>query len=387
MKKLLDLVNKDKKLVIGLMSGTSIDGIDCALVLIEDVGLNSKVTLKGFKNYAIDLDTKNEILECCSIETSNVEKICKLNFKVGNILADAVIQLCKDMKISLWDIDLIGSHGQTIYHIPQNSTLQIGEAAVISEKTGIPVVSDFRVGDVAAGGHGAPLVPYTEFILYRHEEKTRMLQNIGGIGNVTLLPKGSVIDEIKAFDTGPGNMIIDYLIYELTGGAMKYDTDGRIAAKGSVDKLLLSELMKHPYMEYKPPKSTGRETFGRDYSKALLSNCLARGMTMEDIVATATAFTVESIIYHYETYIYPYYHVDEIIVGGGGSYNNTIMKMLREKCKGISVFTQEDMGLSSDAKEAIAFAILANEAVHGNNNNIPGVTGARNPVVMGKFNI
>ena len=385
MKKLLNLLNKEKKLVVGLMSGTSIDGIDCALVSIEGYGVDTKITLLEFENFSFDLQTKKDILSCCSLENSNVEKICKLNFQLGHAFADAVIKLCTEKGIPLDYIDLVGSHGQTIYHLPQNSTLQIGEPAVIAEKTGIPVVADFRVRDVAAGGHGAPLVPYTEYLLYRSEDKTRVLQNIGGIGNCTLIPKDGGLQDVIAFDTGPGNMIMDDIMYQLTNGEMCYDKNGDLAAAGRIDKELLAELMGHPYMQIHPPKTTGREMFGKNYSKELLERCMTRGMKQEDIVATVTAFTAESIAYHLETYIYPLHKVDELIIGGGGSYNKTLIKILKDRCKDVSVKIQEEIGYSSDAKEAIAFAILANEALHGNTNNVPSVTGARESVIMGKF--
>lgn len=385
MEKLIKLYNKEKKLVIGLMSGTSLDGIDCALVEIEGFGENTKIRPICFENLPIPEDIRIEILECCSIDKSNVEKICKLNFGLGELFTDAVISLCDKNDIKLSDIDLIGSHGQTIYHIPQNSTLQIGEMAVIAERTNIPVVADFRVRDVAAGGHGAPLVPYTEYLLYRSKDKTRILQNIGGIGNATVLPRNASLEEVFAFDTGPGNMIIDGVVYELTKGKLKYDNGGDMASKGTVQKELLNELMDHPYMKALPPKTTGRELFGAEYIKTLLEKWSSLNLSIEDIVATVTAFTIESIAYHYENFVFNKFSVDEVIIGGGGSYNNTLINMLQDRLPMVSVKTQEELGYSSDAKEAIAFALLANETIHGRPNNVPTVTGAKHPVVMGKI--
>ncbi|WP_315121679.1 anhydro-N-acetylmuramic acid kinase AnmK [uncultured Clostridium sp.] len=387
MEKLIKLYNKDKKLVVGLMSGTSLDGIDCALVQIEGNGINTKIKPMYFDNLPMPDDIRREILECCSIGSSNVEKICRLNFKLGELFAHAVISICNKNKIQLSHIDLIGSHGQTIYHIPQNSTLQIGELSVIAERTNIPVVGDFRVRDIAAGGHGAPLVPYTEYLLYRSEDKTRILQNIGGIGNATILPKNCTLEEVLAFDTGPGNMIIDRVVFHLTNGEKNFDKDGTIAGKGKVHKKLLGEMMDHPYIKTIPPKTTGREVFGVDYTKKLLAKCSSMNLCKEDIVATVAAFTVESIAYHYEKYVSNKYDVDEVIIGGGGSYNNTLISMLEQRLPMVSINTQEAFGYSSDAKEAIAFAILANEAIHGNSNNVPSVTGAKHPVVMGKITV
>lgn len=384
MKRLLNLMNKNKKIVAGLMSGTSVDGIDCAIVEIEGNGLDTKVNLIKYHNHEIPDDLREEILLACSKEYSNVELICRLNFRFGEEFAKAVLETCKLSGIQVSSIDLIGSHGQTIYHIPQDSTLQIGEPSVIAERTGAVTVSDFRVRDVAVGGHGAPLVPYTEYLLYRNKEKTIALQNIGGIGNVTVIPKDSTIDEVYAFDTGPGNMIIDAIISEVTGGRLKYDYNGEIASKGVINQELINELMNHPYMLKTPPKTTGREDFGVDFSKDIYRRYKKKGLRDEDIIASVTFFTAYSIVYSYKKWIIPKHSIDEVIIGGGGSKNLYLINRIREELK-IPVKTNEDIGLSSEAKEAIAFAILANEAVHGNASNLPRVTGASKSVVLGKI--
>lgn len=384
MKRLLNLMNKNKKIVAGLMSGTSVDGIDCAIVEIEGNGLDTKVNLIKYHNHEIPDDLREEILLACSKEYSNVELICRLNFRLGEEFAKAVLETCKLSGIQVSSIDLIGSHGQTIYHIPQDSTLQIGESSVIAERTGAVTVSDFRVRDVAVGGHGAPLVPYTEYLLYRNKEKTIALQNIGGIGNVTVIPKDSTIDEVYAFDTGPGNMIIDAIISEVTGGRLKYDYNGEIASKGVINQELINELMNHPYMLKTPPKTTGREDFGVDFSKDIYRRYKKKGLRDEDIIASVTFFTAYSIVYSYKKWIIPKHSIDEVIIGGGGSKNLYLINRIREELK-IPVKTNEDIGLSSEAKEAIAFAILANEAVHGNASNLPRVTGASKSVVLGKI--
>jgi anhydro-N-acetylmuramic acid kinase len=372
-------------MVVGLMSGTSIDGIDCALVEIKGNGLDTKVNLIEFHNHSISLELKRDILKACSINQSSVDLICRLNFKIGEEFANAVLETCKLAGVSSNDIDLIGSHGQTIYHIPKNSTLQIGEPSVIAEKTGIITVADFRVRDVAAGGHGAPLVPYTEYLLYRNSYKTIALQNIGGIGNVTIIPKKCDINEVYAFDTGPGNMMIDSIVEEITGGKMRFDNEGMLASKGNIHHELLNELMNHPFIRKKPPKTTGREEFGIEYSKKILDKYLKLNVSEMDILTTLTYFTAISISENYKNFILPKHIIDEMIISGGGSYNKTLIQMIKEELKGIKVMTQEDIGLSSDAKEAVAFAILANEAIYGNTNNLPSVTGANRPVVMGKI--
>lgn len=385
MERLIRLLNKKKKLVIGLMSGTSIDGIDCALVEIEGDGLNTKIKLIEFYNYPIDIELKEEILKACSISQSSVDLICRLNFKVGEELAKAAIKTCQLAGVALKEIDLIGSHGQTIYHIPKNSTLQIGEQSVIAEGTGIVTVADFRVRDVSAGGHGAPLVPYTEYLLYRKPDMNLALQNIGGIGNITILPKACNIHEVIAFDTGPGNMMIDVIVDEITEGKMKYDEDGRLAHKGKINHELINELRGHPFVHKNPPKTTGREDFGTMYSRKILKKYRKLGVSDTDILRTVTYFTALSIGENFRSFILPKYTIDKMIIGGGGSYNKTLIDMIKRELKGIEVVTQEELGLSSDAKEAIAFAILANETIHGNSNNIPSVTGAKRPVVMGKI--
>jgi anhydro-N-acetylmuramic acid kinase len=385
MKRLLKIYNKNKKLIIGLMSGTSVDAVDAALVEIRGKGLNTKVNLVEFYKEPIPKKIKEDILKACSIEESSVELICKLNFEVGEVFAKAVLEICKSAGVSPEEIDLIGSHGQTIYHIPQNSTLQIGEPSVIAEKTGVITVADFRVRDVAAGGHGAPLVPYTEYLLYRNPNKTIALQNIGGIGNVTVIPRNGTINDVYAFDTGPGNMIIDAIVNEMTGGELEYDDEGKMAAKGQINEEMLKELLNHPYLKKEPPKTTGREEFGIEFSRQILKSYRDKGLKDVDILATVTYFTAKTISDSYKKWIMPKRDVDQVIISGGGSYNKTLLNMIKEELKGIEVIIQEDLGYSSDAKEAIAFAILANETIYGNPNNLPRVTGASKPVVMGKI--
>ncbi|ABR50264.1 protein of unknown function UPF0075 [Alkaliphilus metalliredigens QYMF] len=385
MRHIVKLLEKNKKNVIGLMSGTSIDGIDCALVEIEGHGLETKIKYKGFYNLKIQPQVKKRILRCCSIEESNVEQICQLNFEIGKLFGEAVLGLMKKLNMRLEEIDLIGSHGQTIYHVPQSSTLQIGEPSVIAEITGKPVIADFRVRDVAAGGHGAPLVAYPEYLLYRSDTKTRVFQNIGGIGNATVIPRRAKLEDVQAFDTGPGNMIIDQVVNVFTNGKLQYDQGGEIASKGKICQEVLNELMDHSYIKLLPPKTTGRESFGVNFTRNLLKRCKQLELSFEDTVSTVTAFTAKSIAYHYENLITLKQPIDEVIIAGGGSYNHTLINMIKESLRGVDVKIQEDIGYSSDAKEAIAFAILANEALHGNGNNIPSVTGAKKSVVMGKL--
>jgi len=355
-------------------------------VKIEGSGTDTKVELLHFINESLSEDIKEEIKNCCSINKSNVEAICSLNFKLGYLFSDTVKKLCKEAHFSYDKLDFIGSHGQTIYHIPREydnlvkSTLQIGEPSVIAYETGVTVVSNFRTMDIAAGGQGAPLVPYTEYLLYR-SNKNRLLQNIGGIGNVTVIPANCSIDDIFAFDTGPGNMIIDEVVKVLK--KVPYDKDGAFAKAGTINKELLKELLDIPYINMEPPKTTGRELFGKQFVDELLKKWSF--LKEVDIIATVTAFTAHSIAENYKRFIFPSYHIDEVIVGGGGSYNNTLIDMLRELLPNCKVLIQEDLGYSSDAKEAIAFAVLANETLSGLSGNVIGATGAKERVMLGNI--
>ncbi|MEH2989815.1 anhydro-N-acetylmuramic acid kinase AnmK [Bacillus paranthracis] len=373
--------------IAGVMSGTSLDGIDVALVRIEGSGVDSKVKLIHFTTVPFCNDIKSEIQQALSIENSNVQLICSLNFKLGLCFANAVKEVCKEANFSLEQLDLIGSHGQTIYHQPKPegnmiaSTLQIGEPAVIAYDTNTTVISNFRTMDMAAGGQGAPLVPYSEVILYRDPSKNRLLQNIGGIGNVTVIPSQKSDQNVIAFDTGPGNMIIDEVCQRLF--QLPYDQNGEIAEQGEVVDEILTYCMNHPFLKMNPPKSTGREQFGEEFVSQLLKRY--EKYSKENILTTVTMFTASSIVYHYKEFILPYYEIAEVILGGGGSYNDTLVEMIRyglkdEKC---TIFIQEDIGYSSEAKEAIAFATLANETYHRNPSNVPSATGAKKSVVLG----
>ncbi len=373
--------------IAGVMSGTSLDGIDVALVRIEGSGVDSKVKLIHFTTVPFRNDIKSEIQQALSIENSNVQLICSLNFKLGLCFANAVKEVCKEANFSLEQLDLIGSHGQTIYHQPKPegnmiaSTLQIGEPAVIEYDTNTTVISNFRTMDMAAGGQGAPLVPYSEVILYRDPSKNRLLQNIGGISNVTVIPNQQSDQNVIAFDTGPGNMIIDEVCQRLF--QLPYDQNGEIAKQGRVVDEILTYCISHPFLKMNPPKSTGREQFGEKFASELLKRFEKH--SKENILTTVTMFTANSIVHHYKKFILPYYEIDEVILGGGGSYNSTLVEMLRNglKDENCAIFIQEDIGYSSEAKEAIAFAILANETYHRNPSNVPSATGAKKSVVLG----
>lgn len=392
MKQLRSLIEQPEKLVIGLMSGTSADGMDAALVRITGHGLETKVKQLGFVSLPFTGEVRARILALAEGETGGSHELCLMSFLLGRLSAEACQAVCAQAGIAPEQIDLIGSHGQTLWHIPRpepylgyslTATCQIGEASVINEAFGCPVVSDFRVRDIAAGGQGAPLVPYTEYLLYRSQTETVALQNIGGIGNITLLPCGGTLRDTYAFDTGPGNMVMDAVISRLTNGEKTFDAGGAWAGRGRVNPALLAWMLQDDYITLAPPKTTGRERYGAPYVTRLWEEAQRLRVSPEDRLATVTRFTVECIARGIAQFCTP--KPDRLIVGGGGSRNATLMSMLAEALPGIQVMTNEQMGYDSDAKEAVAFAILANECIHGLDNNAPGATGAFHPAVLGKI--
>ncbi|MEM2127929.1 MAG: anhydro-N-acetylmuramic acid kinase [Candidatus Bathyarchaeia archaeon] len=386
------LREKKTRRIIGLMSGTSADGVSAAIVEVEGHGLETNLKLVTHRVYPYPPNLREGILELFDPERSRVDMICRMNFALGLFYAECVMKLLEEAGLEAEDIDLIGSHGQTIYHEPEvrdvhgyrtRSTLQIGELAMIAERTGITTVGDFRKRDVAAGGEGAPLSAYMDYILHRHREHSRVLQNVGGIANLTYIPAGASPADVIAFDTGPGNMVIDAIVEHYTNGALHYDEDGRIAARGRVNELLLQRLLEDPYYKREPPKTTGRERFGRSYALRLIEEAEKRGLAFEDLVATATALTVETIAKAYNMFILPRGAIDEIYVSGGGARNKTLMDWLRERMKGIRISEYDVLGISSEAKEAVLMALLANEHIFGNPSNLRSATGAGREVVLG----
>lgn len=388
--------------VAGLMSGTSADGIDVAIVEIH----GRKVDLLAFETFPYSASLRKSILALCNIETARLDDICHYNHLLGEVFAEAVIRLCNRSGIPLDSIDLIGSHGQTIWHNPQGiryegevirSTLQIGEPCRIAQRTGIATVADFRPRDMAAGGEGAPLVPYADYVLFSDRKVCRAVQNIGGIANATYLPvcknhghcspscscEHDAHPEILAFDTGPGNMVIDGLVRIVTKGRRHYDRGGAMAAKGNVHDGLLKELLRHPFLRRKPPKSTGREQFGQQYCEWLYGRGRKLKLSAEDMIATATAFTASTIATAYRRFLPTM--PDEMILCGGGSHNATLVRMLQSQLDGVRIRSTDEFGISVDAKEAVSFAILAYATVQGMPNNLPSVTGADEPVILGKI--
>jgi anhydro-N-acetylmuramic acid kinase len=375
------------------MSGTSADGVDAAVVDIA----RGRVRVVAFATYPYPAALRRAVLDLAHADRARVDDLCRLNVALGEVFAEALLHLARRSRIGLRSIDLVGSHGQTVRHLPPGgrrrggATLQLGEPSVIAERTGIPTVADFRPRDLAAGGQGAPLVPFADRFLFRDRRKVRAVQNVGGIANVTFLPPGR--GRIIAFDTGPGNMVIDRAAERATRGRQRFDSGGRLAARGRVDPALLAEWMRHPYLRRRPPKSTGREMFGREFADRLYDRARRRGLAPADVVATATAWTAESIADAYRRFL-PRRPAsaageadgpDEVILSGGGARNPALLARLAEALRPARVRLSDEFGIPAEAKEAVAFAILAWAAVRGEAANVPSATGARRGVVLGKI--
>ncbi len=382
---------KAERYVVGLMSGTSADGIDAVVVAIAGRNRGLKARLVTHRHTPFSRALRQHILQVG--EDGRVGEICELNFRLGEHFSRAALAVIQQSGLPREEIFAIGSHGQTIHHLPRArtpSTLQIGEAAIIAERTGITTVADFRVRDMAAGGQGAPLVPFVDWALFTDDHRPRVLQNLGGIGNLTFLPPGAGLEQVRAFDTGPGNMVIDALVQQLSNGRLAYDRGGRWAARGSVNPDLLAGLLRHPFLRRQPPKTTGREEFGRPFVAKLLAGARELKLPDADIIATATAFTAASIAGAYARWILPELAKAggarlQVILGGGGAHNPTLRRMIAERIAPAEVVTQAEMGYSNEAKEALAFAVLAHETMLARPANAPTATGARHPVVLGKI--
>lgn len=368
---------------VGIMSGTSLDGIDVALVDINGVDEETTVRLIDFKTVTMSERLKNRIKEQLIPELSSVDKLCSLNFELSVEFADAVLQICKANRINSYDLKFVASHGQTLFHQPFStndlvaSTLQLGEPAILAEKLKTTIISNFRSRDMAVGGQGAPLVPYSEYLLYRKKDTTVFLQNIGGIGNVTILLANCHLDDVVAFDTGPGNMIIDGLCQYFYH--KNYDDNGYYSSQGQINSEVLAELKEHPYLKLPFPKTTGREIFGQQYVDYLVKKY--NNVSANDLIATVTYFTAYCIAYHIQKI--DYNGKAELIIGGGGSYNTTLVNFIKQLLVNVDVKIQEEVGLSSEAKEAIAFAVLGNQTLHYKCSNVPSATGAHKAVMLG----
>ncbi|MBN1348875.1 anhydro-N-acetylmuramic acid kinase [candidate division KSB1 bacterium] len=389
---LLELCCKRRKRIAGLMSGTSLDGLDVAILDIEGNGLLTCWKLLAFDIYKYPDEIKTKLHSICTSSIWNADDLCRINVWLGKFFANAVIDLCKQSGISPKQIDVIGSHGQTIRHLPKEvnfsalpiaGTLQVGEPSVIAKLTGIPTVADFRPADMALGGQGAPLVPIVDYMLFRSDKFNRGILNIGGISNITIIDARATQADVFAFDIGPGNMIIDRLAQMLFDKPM--DEEARIASSGSIHHEFLLQLLQFDYLSIPPPKSTGREMFGDEFIQTVLSQARQLNLGDRDILATVTAFVSACVRDALQKFVAPGLALDEIFVGGGGAYNPLIMSHLAASLRPVKVFRSDDAGIPADAKEAICFAILANETLAGHPGNLPGVTGAQKPTILGKI--
>jgi len=380
--------------VLGLMSGTSADGIDVALARISGAPPRLKTTLENSTAIPFPRAVRSAVLRLANGAPTSTEELSQLNFLLGELFAEAARHACRRFRIALTSVSLIGSHGQTVYHQghptpafgprPIASTCQIGEPAVIAARTGITTVADFRPADMAVGGQGAPLVPFVDYLLYRHSRIGRVALNIGGISNVTVIPASARANEVFAFDTGPGNMVIDALVSHFTHGRAAYDRDAKLARRGSVLPTLLNSLLNSDYFRLRPPKSAGREQFGEKYVQHMRSLGRKHRASPEDLIRTATILTPLSIIDAWHHFISPRAKVRQLIVAGGGAHNPLIMAQLAAGLRGVEVTTSAALGVPEDGKEAFAFAILAYETFHRRPANLPAATGARIPAILGK---
>ena len=380
------------KLAVGVSSGTSADGIDTVLVELSENGTRTRIKVLDFATYKIKEELKKTILKNSNDKTAELYEICLLNVLLGRVFAESVLRICR--KNGLQDgkklkLDFIGSHGQTIHHIPYappflgrnlRSTMQIGDPSVIAALTGVTTIGDFRIADCAVGGHGAPLVPFLDYILFRSNTSNRGLLNLGGISNITVIPRQSRLDDIRAFDTGPGNMVIDGLMKRLY--KRNYDHNGSVARRGVLNKKLFEFLQREEYYQKSPPKSTGREVYGTRFQDEIMGR--AKKTLPGDIIRTVTEFTAYTISYNYNKFIKKYCSLDELIVSGGGVWNSFLMTCIKENFDGVRVKPIKHEEITADSKEAVLFAILANECLAGNSANIRSVTGGRSGVILGK---
>ncbi|MGD0929308.1 MAG: anhydro-N-acetylmuramic acid kinase [Candidatus Korobacteraceae bacterium] len=384
-------------IVAGVMSGTSADGIDVALVRILGRGFRSRLELLSHYQFPYPGEVRRAVLTAMNARSASVADLARLNFLLGDLYANAVRTAQRRARLQC---ELVGCHGQTLYHQGNSKpylgrriacTWQTGEAAVIAAKIGVPVISDFRPADLAAGGKGAPLVPFLDYVLYRHRRYGRIVQNLGGIGNLTAIPPRALPDQVIAFDTGPGNMVIDAVAEQIFD--KPFDRNGRLAARGEPIERVLRELLRHQFFRQKPPKTAGREQFGREFVRELLRLC--RRADHNDILATATALTARSIGIAVRRFVLPLLETEsarparfrEVVVSGGGTKNATLMRLIREELAPLKmrVRTTDDFGLPSEAKEATAFALLAYQTWRRLPSNVPSATGAERPAILGKI--
>jgi anhydro-N-acetylmuramic acid kinase len=391
---LLDLQRRSPRTVVGLMSGTSLDGVDAALVELEGSGPDLTMEPEAFVHVPYPGALRNLIRQSTDPDSSSVQVLTRLDARLAETYAEAVDRVLAEANTDRNALDLVGSHGQTVCHLPEpadcagarvRATLQLGNPSTLATRLNVPVVGDFRPADMALGGQGAPLVPYFDYVTFTDADEHRGLLNLGGIANLTVLPAGGTPDEVRAFDTGPANMVIDALADRLFDAPM--DRDGQHAAAGTPDHDLLADLLEGPFFRREPPKSTGRDDFGADYVDRLLNAAQSRGLSPEDTMATATLLTAASVYQAYAQYVRPDQSIDVLIASGGGVHNDTLLRMLRDAFAPISVRIASEYGVDGDAKEALCFAVLAHETVNGVPTSLPSVTGAERAAILGSLSV
>ncbi len=376
-------------IIVGLISGTSADGIDAALCEVSGAPPHMRARVLHSLTHLYPDGVQARVHEACLPERSGVDRLTTLNAELGEYFAQAAQHVIESAGYDTAQVDLIGSHGQTVWHQIEpdgraTGTIQLAEGSIIAERTGITTICNFRNRDIAAGGQGAPLTSYLDWLLLRHPTQWRAVQNLGGIGNVTFLPP--LTDERStplAFDTGPSNALIDSAVVLLSGGARRYDAGGALAAQGTVDEAWLAALLDHPYYRRRPPKTTGRELFGMAMAADLIEEGRARGLSDADVLATLTALTAASVADAYQRFAPA--PIAEVILGGGGTQNPTLVRLLRARLDPVPVRTHEEIGISSDHKEALVFALLAHETWHNRPGVHPALTGARHATVLGQI--
>jgi anhydro-N-acetylmuramic acid kinase len=387
-------MSTNSRLVLGLMSGTSADAIDVSLARFSGAPPHLQPQLLNHVGFPHTAGLRAEILRIAEGASVTAAEISQLNFRLGVAFAEAALAACKKFRVSPRKVSLIGSHGQTIFHQGQPSqyfgkrtasTLQIGDPSVIAALTNITTVGDFRPADVAPGGQGAPLVPYVDYLLYRCDKFGRVALNIGGIANLTVIPRAAKPEQVFAFDTGPGNMLIDALVSHFSRGRLRFDRDARLAQKGRAIPALLDALMRDPYLGLAPPKSTGREYYGPAYVKRLLALGRRHRASPNDLIRCATLFTSFSIVDALHRFVFPRANISELIVSGGGARNPLILAQLSALLPKTQILSSASLGVPEQAKESYAFALLAYETFHRRPANLPSATGARRPAILGKI--
>lgn len=397
LRSIVDYISKPERLVIGLLSGTSADGVSTVLARLRGSGRETKAEVLACMTFPYPAPLDRRILDLFARETATVDRIAQGDNEIGRAFADSARRIAETAGFTLQDVDLIASSGQITYQVIEGQHeehrwlgdkavtgfLVLGAGSVIAELTGVTTVSNIHQRDIAAGGIGVPGLTFADWVLCRDTTKTRSIHNIGGIANPTVIPANAELEDVFSFDSGPGNMIIDGLMFQMTGGEKSYDKDGEFAASGAVHQGMLGELMQHPFLRVPPPRGAARQLFGHHYTAEVRARGHALGLEDHDIAATVTAFTAESMALAYREYIFPRCRVDEIFLAGGGAHNKTLHRMISEALDPIPIGKLDDLGYPVDSREVLTSAVIGNETIFGGAGNNPSATGAARRVIVG----